>query len=140
MTEFVSEIKTIPYNQEDVYKILSDLSNLERIKDKIPQHDNKVEDFTFDTDSCSFSVNPVGNIKFSIIEREPCNTIKFTADKSPVDVSVWIQLKPFNESETKMRLTVKAELNPFLKPMISKPLQEGIDRIADILANISYSS
>ena len=34
MTEFVSEIKTIPYNEDRVYAMLSDLSNLERVKDR----------------------------------------------------------------------------------------------------------
>lgn len=136
MTEFVSDIQTIPHSQESIYKVLSDLSNLERMKDRIPQ--DKIEDFSFDTDSCSFSVSPVGKIKFSIVEREPFKTIKFAADQSPVDVFLWIQLKETDASETKMKLTVRAELNPFIKPMVSKPLQEGINRIADILANIPY--
>ena len=48
MTEFVSEIKTIPYNEDRVYAMLSDLSNLERVKDRIPQ--DKIKDFEFDSD------------------------------------------------------------------------------------------
>jgi len=136
MTEFVSEIKTIPYNEIDIFEMLSDLSNLERMKDKIPQE--KISDFTFDKDSCSFSVNPVGKIKFSIIEREPNKTIKFKADESPIDVTMWIQLKQADENDTKMKLTIKAELNPFIKPMVSKPIQEGINKVADVLAAIPY--
>ncbi len=136
MTEFVSDIKTIPYNKERIFNVLSDLSNLERVKDKIPQ--DKISDFSFDTDSCSFSVSPVGNIKFSIIEREPCDTIKFAADQSPVEVLMWIQLKETGPEETKMKLTVKAQLNPFIKPMVSKPLQDGVNKIADVLANVPY--
>ena len=136
MTEFISEIKTIPYNEADVFEMLSDLSNLERMKDKIPQE--KISDFTFDKDSCSLSVNPVGKIKFSIVEREPNKTIKFKADGSPVDVTLWIQLKQVDENDTKMKLTIKAELNPFIKPMVSKPVQEGINKVADILAAIPY--
>jgi hypothetical protein len=38
-----------------------------------------------------------------------------------------------------MKLTIKAKLNPFLKPMLSKPLQEGINKIADILAAVPYN-
>ena len=47
MTEFVSEIKQIPQNDERIYAMLSDLSNLERIKDRIPQ--DKIKDFEFDS-------------------------------------------------------------------------------------------
>ena len=136
MTEFVSDIKTITYNEEDIFNMLSDLSNLERMKDKIPQE--KVKDFTFDKDSCSFTVSPIGVVKFSIVEREPNKTIKFVADESPVAVNLWIQLKQVAENDTKLKLTVKADLNPFLKPMLSKPFQDGINKIADVLAAIPY--
>ncbi len=136
MTEFTSEVKTIPYNEEDIFNMLSDLNNLELVKDKIPQQ--QIKDFTFDKDSCSLDVNPVGKVKFSIIEREPNKTIKFQAEGTPVELNMWIQLKQTEESNTKMKLTIKAKLNPFLKPMLSKPLQEGINKVADILAAIPY--
>lgn len=136
MTEFVSDIKTIPHNEEIIFQTLSNLSNLEQFKDKIPQHN--VKDFQFDNDSFSFSIDPVGKVKFSIVEREPNKTIKLKADESPVEVYLWIQLKQTGEMDTKMKLTIKASLNPFIKPMVSKPLQEGINKIADILSNIPY--
>jgi len=138
MTDFISEIKTIPYGNRIVFETLADLNNLEKLKDRIPS--DKIEDFTFDSDSCSFSIQPVGKIRFSIVDREPLKTIKFTADQSPVGVNMWIQLKETGEQETKMKLTIKAELNPFLKPMLSKPLQEGINQIADMLASIPYET
>jgi len=137
MTEFTSEIKTVPHNQKTIYEVLSNLENLEKIKDKIPS--DKVNDFTFDQDSCSFSVNPVGSVKFSIVEREPIKTIKLVADQAPIDVNMWVQLVGVTENETKMKLTVKAKLNPFLKPMLSKPLQDGVNKIADILAVVPYN-
>ena len=113
MTEFVSEIKQIPQNDERIYAMLSDLSNLERIKDRIPQ--DKIKDFEFDSDSCSFSVSPVGKITFQIVDREPCKTIKFQTTNSPVPL-----------------------LNSFLKPMVSKPLQDALDKISTVLASLPY--
>jgi hypothetical protein len=138
MTEFISDIKTIPCGNQIIYETLSDLNNLEKLKDRIPS--NKIEGFTFDSDSCSFSVQPVGKIRFSIIDREPLKTIKLIADQSPVEVFMWIQLRETGEQETKMKLTIKADLNPFIKPMITKPLQEGINQIANILASIPYET
>jgi len=138
MTEFISEIKTIPYENGIVYETLADLNNLEKLKNRIPS--GKLEDFTFDSDSCSFSVQPVGKIRFSIVDREPPKTVKFAVDQSPVKANMWIQLKNTGERETKMKLTIKADLNPFIKPMISKPLQDGINQVADILANIPYET
>ena len=34
--------------------------------------------------------------------------------------------------------TVRAELNPFIKPMVSKPLQDAIDKISTMLASLPY--
>ena len=136
MTDCVSEIKQIPQNDERIYAMLSDLSNLERIKDRIPQ--DKIKDFEFDSDSCSFSVSPVGKITFQIVDREPCKTIKFQTTNSPVPLFLWIQLKQVQEMDTRMRLTVRAELNSFLKPMVSKPLQDALDKISTVLASLPY--
>lgn len=128
MTEFVSEVKTIPFNEDRIFNMLSDLSNLEKVQDRIPE--DKIKDFEFDKDSCSFSVAPVGKITFQIVEREPNKTIKFTTTNSPVPLFLWIQLKQVEENDTRMKLTVRAELNPFIKPMVQNRCQDAIDRIS----------
>ena len=42
MANFESSVKVIPYSQERVYAKLSDLSNLESVKDRLPE--DKVQD------------------------------------------------------------------------------------------------
>jgi carbon monoxide dehydrogenase subunit G len=136
MAEFVSEVKTIPFNEDRIFNMLSDLSNLEKVKDRIPQ--DKIKDFEFDRDTCSLSVAPVGKITFQIVEREPNKTIKFTTTNSPIPLMMWIQLKQAEENDTRMKMTVRADLNPFIAPMVSKPLQEAIDKISTVLASLPY--
>ncbi|GHT36963.1 polyketide cyclase [Bacteroidia bacterium] len=136
MTEFTSETKTIPYDDGRIFGMLSDLSNLEKVKDRLPQ--DKLKDFTFDKDSCSFVVEPVGKINFQIIEREPNKTIKFQATNSPVPLTLWIQLKQAAPNDTKMKLTVRTDLNPFIKPLVSKPLQEAVDKVSELLVSLPY--
>lgn len=136
MTEFVSEIKTIPQNDDRIFQMLSDLSNLEGIQDRIPQ--DKIKNFEFDSDSCSFAVDPVGKITFRIVEREPNKTIKFQTTDSPLPLFLWIQLKQVAEMDTKLKITVRADLPPFLKPMVSKPLQEAVDKISTVIASLPY--
>lgn len=136
MTEFVSGTKTIPHNDEVIFLLLSDLSNLEKIKHRIPQ--NEIKDFSFDTDSCTIDVNPVGKITFQIIERDPNKTIKFTAVGAPIPLYLWIQLKQVAERDTKLRLTVHAELNSFIKPMVAKPLQDALEKMSTLIASLPY--
>ncbi len=136
MSTFESSIRQIPYKQEAVFNILSDLSNIERIKDKLPK--DKLEQMTFDSDSISVSVNPVGQIKLRIVEREVPKCIKFETADSPVPFNLWIQVVPNGDNASKMKLTIKAELNPFIKGMVKKPLMEGLEKIADLLQVIKY--
>ena len=136
MAEFISDIKTIPYSDEQIFAMLSDLSNLERVKDRIPQE--HVKNLSFNSDSCSLEISPIGKVDFQIIDREPFKTIKFGTAQSPVPLFLWIQLKRVDENVSKMKLTVRAELNPLLKTMVSKPVQEGVDKMAELLASLSY--
>ena len=68
MTKFESSVKVIPYSQERVYAKISDLSHLEALKDRLPQ--DKVKDLSFDSDTLSFSVSPVGQLTLQVVERE----------------------------------------------------------------------
>ena len=136
MTKFESCVKIIPYSQERVYGKLSDLSNLEKIKDNLPQE--QVKDISFDTDTLSFSVAPVGQLTLKIIEREPYKCIKFETTNSPLPFNLWIQLVSTGEEECKIRLTIGLDINPFMKAMVQKPLQEGLEKMAEMLSRIHY--
>lgn len=136
MTEFISDVKTIPHNEEDIFRVLSDLSKLDLIKDRIPG--DKIKDFRFDSDSCSFCVDPVGEARFRVVEREPCKLVKFKSENLPFDVFLWIQLVRKAEKDTKMKITFRADLNPFIKGMVSKTLKEGLEKISDMIASLPY--
>lgn len=133
MTTYESEIKTISSNEEVVFGMLNDLQNLEKLKDN-PSLADKVKDLQFDADSFSFLVVGFGKMSFRIVEREPFKTIKFMSDNAPVAINAWIQLKQVADNETRMKLTVKAELSNMIKMMFDKKLDEGINAVADMLA------
>jgi carbon monoxide dehydrogenase subunit G len=133
MTTYESDIKTISSSEEMVFGILSDLNNLSRLKE-IPSANDKIKDLQFDTDSCSFAVEGMGRVGFRIIEREPFKTIKLESEQSPVKVNIWIQLKQVEENDTRMKLTLKADLPAMIKMMVDKKLKDGINAIADVLA------
>lgn len=136
MSNFESSVKVIPYSQERVYSKLSDLSNLEAIKDRLPQ--DKVQDLSFDSDTLSFSVSPVGQLTLQIVEREPSKCIKLATTNSPIPFNMWIQLVATGEEECKVKVTIGMDINPFMKAMVQKPLQEGLEKMVEMLAVINY--
>ena len=135
MTKIESTIREIAYPQQAVYNMLSDLSNIQKVQDKIPQE--HVKDLTFTSDSISIST-PMGAVKMVIINREEPKEIKFETQESPLPFNFWIQILPVDETSSKMKLTIKADLNPFIAGMVKKPLQESIEKIADALQLIHY--
>ena len=136
MATFESSIKQVPYPQEAVYKNLSDLTNLERVRDRIPE--DKLQDFSFDADTVSVSVAPVGKITLRIVDREEPKCVKFETAESPLPFNLWIQILPVTETTSKMKVTVKADIPFMLKGMVAGPLQDGVEKIADALAQIPY--
>ena len=135
-SKFESSVKQVPYPQQAVYDNISDLRNLEKVRDRVPE--DKVKDFSFDQDILSINVAPVGELKLRICDREEPKCVKFETVQSPVPFNVWVQGLPVDENSSKMKVTVKAELNPFIKSMVEKPLQEGVEKIADALAMVHY--
>ena len=135
MAKFESSIKQIAYPQEAVYRCISDLSNIEKIRDRIPA--DKFDKLAFTSDEITIG-SPVGEVTMKIIERDEPKCVKFETIQSPVPFNVWIQVLPVDEQTSKMKVTVKAELNPFIKSMVEKPLQEAVEKIADALAQVHY--
>ncbi len=139
--QFESSVKHIPYSQERVYNKLSDLNNLNSVHDRLDEikekSGGKLEDMSFDQDSFTIKVQGIA-LSLRIIEREPMKCIKFEGDKTPVPLNLWIQILPVSDSEAKIKVTIRAEVNMFMKAMVSKPLQDGVEKLADMLAVLPY--
>ena len=139
--QFESNVKHVPYSQERVYNKLSDMNNLEGVRERLDmvkdKLDGKLEDMSFDRDSITLKVQGI-SLTLRIIEREPLKCIKFEGDKSPIPLNLWIQILPVTQEEAKMKVTIRAEVNMFMKAMVSKPLQEGVEKLADMLAMLPY--
>ena len=141
MAQYESSIKHIPYSQERVYNKLSDLNNLNSVRDRLDlikdKLDGKLEDMSFDSDSLTLKVQGF-NLTLRIIEREPLKCIKFEGDKTPIPLNLWIQILPEGMDNAKMKVTIRAEVNMFMKAMVAKPLHEGVEKLADMLSMIPY--
>ena len=135
-TKFESSIREIPYPQQAVYHRLSDLSLSEEVRNQLPE--DKREDIIFDSESSTMDVPPVGSISIRICDREEPKTIKYETVSSPLPFNLWVQLLPTSDTSCKMKLTIKADLNMFVKGMISKPLQAGLEKLADAIAAGRY--
>lgn len=136
MSQYESSVKNIPYPQGRVYAKLEDLSNLEALKEKLPE--DKVKDFSCSRDEATVNVPSFGNLTIRVVEREAPKCVKLEAVNSPLPLTLWIQVIPDGEEASKMRVVAKAEINFMLRAMIEKPLKEGLEKIAETLSLVAY--
>ena len=130
-TTIESKIGKIESSSEKIYAFLSDFNNFENL---VPQ--DKISNWKSSEDTCSFTVTGVGEFGMKIIEKEPAKMIKISNDeKVPFNFFLWVQLKEVDEKDTRIKLTIKAHLNPMLKMVAQKPLQQMVDTIVDQLSN-----
>lgn len=138
---FESPVKQIPYSQQRVYAKLSNLSYLGDYTDMLedlPQDKVKIEELHFDESSVSCSVSPIGKVELRIVERDDPKLVKYQATTSPIPLTLWAQILPTAVEACKIKLTLSTELNFFMKGMLQKPLKEGLDKIAEVLASVPY--
>lgn len=159
MSEYKSEVKKIYAPVERVYAKLSDLSHLETVKlmaddptvrerilqqagDKVKPEQmdaivEKLKSLQFTTDSVTGN-SPLGEMTLLIIERDEPKCVKFELQGAPIQANLWLQLLPHGDNECALRVTVKADLNFFIKQMVGSKLQQGVDGLAQMLASIPY--
>ncbi len=136
MTEYVSEVKLIPHCDATVFGVLSNLQNLEQAEEWLPM--DGISDFTFDGDAVTFRIDPVGEVTFRIMERQPNKLLKFQAEWLSLPVYLWIQLAGKSETDTLIRVMVRADMNPFIMGIVDKPLREVVEKLSDGLSKLPY--
>ena len=129
MEKYESKQHQIPLPVEQIYALVSRFDTL------TPALADKVEEWSADQDSCSFKAKGF-TVKLRIEERVENKHIKIVGEKGavPVDFSFWCQLHSAAECDTRFRLVLHAELNMMFKMMIGSKLQEGLEQIAQGIA------
>ena len=124
------ESKQVRINRPDwmIYNLLSDFNNF------TPMLRGKVDNWQVDGDSCSFTVKGI-TLSIRMVEKTPYSAIKIGGDEgSPFEFFFWIQLVKVNEYDTRMKLTLHANLNMMMKMMLGKKLENAMDQIAEQIA------
>lgn len=131
MTTYQSKTTTINRPQTEVYTKISDLKNLEQFREKLPAEYS--DDFRCDTDYLKFKIPQIGNATLRVVERE-ANRVKLSIEDIPFKADIAIVINEKATSQTDMMLQLDADIPFFLKHIVSNKLNEGIDKIADMLA------
>ena len=136
-SKYESKITSAPCSAEQVYRVLSNMQSLERVKDLIPK--DKIQEMEIEPDRVKLKVDGLAQkITIAIVDRIENDTVKFGAEGIPMDANFWIQMKEVSPTDTRLKLTVKADIPFMFKMMLEKKLQTGLDQAADMLAQFPY--
>ena len=162
MEKYESTVKQVASPIDRVYAKLSDLTSLQALKDRVddpmfeqmlnsqlPQDKRPTPEqlaklranrhkMELTADTMSGHIGPLGDITVRIVERNEPKLVKMDMQGAPVPVTLWIQLLPSNESTCRMKVTLGAELNFFIRKMIQSKLEKGVEGIAQFLAALPY--
>ena len=137
-SKYESKITSAPCSAQQIYRVLSNLQNLERVKDLIPK--DKIQEMEIEPDRVRMKVDGLAQkITIAIVDRIENDTVKFGAEGIPMDANFWIQMKEVSPTDTRLKLTVKADIPFMFKFMIEKKLQTGLDQAAEMLAQFPYA-
>ena len=137
--KYESKIGQIAANDAAVFSVLSNLENINRFRDVIPQ--DKIKDLEISSDRIRFKVDGLGQkIAIAIVEKEEYKLVKYGAESLPIPLNVWIQLKQVAEMDTRIRITIKTNMPAMFKMMFDKKIQQGLDQAIDMLCQVPYNN
>ena len=129
MLKVESKIGKINDSDEHIYHFLADFSNFNSLVSQ-----DRIKNWEATRDNCRFTLDGLGDVGMKIIERDPFKLIKVTGDEtSKFSFFFWIQLKKMDEMDTRVKLTIQADINPMVQMMAKKPLQNFLDLLVDQL-------
>ncbi|MCB0765353.1 MAG: hypothetical protein KDB84_11645 [Flavobacteriales bacterium] len=131
MTRIESKHVEIARSAQDLYSFLQDMNNFQQL---LPQE--RISEWKSDGTSCSFKVQGAATIGLQLDGGTAPTLIKMKAtERSPFPFTLDVHLNEENGS-TKAYQEFNADLNPFIKMMVEKPLKNLFDHIADRLVKV----
>lgn len=136
--KYESKITSSASSAQDIYRVMSNLTNIDKVKNLIPQ--DKVKEVIAEEDNVRFKIDGIGQrIGIRIEDRIENDTIKYGLDNIPMEGHCWIQLKEVAPGDTRIKLTIKADMPAMIKMMVGSKLQQGLDQAAEMLAQMPFS-
>lgn len=127
LSSYESRIGKINSGSREIFSFITDMRNLSSF---LPA--DVIENWEASADECSFEVSPVGKSKVRIVSKDQYETVKYTGyGLNNTEFFLWIQLKEREEKDTRVKITIKADLNPGLKMIASKPIKQFLDKLVN---------
>lgn len=134
MAEFTinSETHATHSNLKSLFSFLIDFRNFKSI---LPE--DKVENFEFTTEQCSFSIKGVTPMTISLKEKHNYDYIIFVSDGlAKFNFSLKVNFIGEPEQKGQCEIDLIGDLNPFIKTMVEKQLTALVNTMSSRLSKL----
>lgn len=130
MMTIESKTGKILASAESIFMVLSDFRKIEKL---IPgQYISKI---TSSEDSCVFEIAGTGKIEMVILEKKPFSLIKYSGGGFQQNFFFWVQLKEICYNDTRIKLTLKADIPKVMQFMIKGKIEEALNNLLDRISS-----
>lgn len=131
MTRIESQVVSIDNSAENIFNILSDFTNYEKL---MP---SQVTNWQATKDECSFTISGMATIGMKIVERTPHTNIRITSHgKVPFSFTLNANLTETGPNTCNGQLIMDADMNIMLKMMAEKPLGNFLNMLAERMKHL----
>lgn len=128
MTEFKSNTLSIDKPALNLFSFLSDFNNFEKL---MPE---QVINWKSTTNNCSFTIKGMADMAMFMKEKlEPTLVVYASEGSSKISFNLKFIIAEKSDSQSEITTILEADLNPMLKMMASRPLQNFVNIITEKL-------
>ena len=125
LTKFESRVGKVEQDSELIFAYITDMRNFQQF---LPG--DSLSNWQAEKESCEFEISPVGKARLKIVDTEAKKMVKYEGDGlNNTNFFLWVQLNELKPKDTRVKITIKADLNPMLKLMASKPIKDFLEKI-----------
>ncbi len=126
-----NELQTVTESKK-LFEFLTDFKNFGSI---LPE--DKVEGFTFDNNSCSFSIKGITPMKIVLSNKIPYKEIYFTSDGlGKFNFNLRVNFEENLNNTATSKVVLGGELNPFILKMAESALKSLVDSMNTKLSQL----
>jgi len=134
MTEIKSDIVSITSTQENVYSFLSDFNNFGKL---MPE---QVINWQSTQETCSFSIKGMADLALKMDQKSEFSFLSYiSVGDKPFTFSLNSHIQDQNDISSDVQIILNADLNPMLKMMAQRPLQNFVNLLVHKLKEILES-
>jgi carbon monoxide dehydrogenase subunit G len=123
-----SDVKTVQASDSNVFSFLTDFNNFQKL---MPE---QIINWQSDTDSCSFTIKGMAEIRMKISEKLPYSKIVIASEANlPLSFSLKWNISPNGNSMSDVQLVFEGNVNPMVSMMVKSPLQNFVNVLVEKL-------